>query len=179
MNYYGSKELAESFRTVRKNTLIIAEEIPEEKYSFRATPDTRSVAEMLAHVAASTNGAYELHAQQRIMTYVGFDFLAFTQRRTDAERTLQTKTQILTALRESGERWASWLEGLSENILAEVVTMAPQLTPPAKSRFELILSAKEHEMHHRAQLMLIERMLGIVPHLTRQREAMRAQMQPR
>jgi uncharacterized damage-inducible protein DinB len=33
---------------------------------------------------------------------------------------------------------------------------------------------KEHEMHHRGQLMLIERMLGIVPHLTRRREAMRA-----
>ena len=26
---------------------------------------------------------------------------------------------------------------------------------------------KEHEMHHRAQLMLIERMIGIMPHLTR------------
>ncbi|MGH9629396.1 MAG: hypothetical protein ACRD7E_13835, partial [Bryobacteraceae bacterium] len=35
-----------------------------------------------------------------------------------------------------------------------------------KSRLEDLLSAKEHEMHHRAQLMLIERMLGIVPHLT-------------
>jgi hypothetical protein len=30
-------------------------------------------------------------------------------------------------------------------------------------------------MHHRAQLMLIERMLGIVPHLTRQRQQRRAQ----
>jgi uncharacterized damage-inducible protein DinB len=32
----------------------------------------------------------------------------------------------------------------------------------------MIMSLKEHEMHHRAQLMLIERMIGIVPHLTRQ-----------
>jgi uncharacterized damage-inducible protein DinB len=32
----------------------------------------------------------------------------------------------------------------------------------------MLLSAKEHEMHHRAQLMVIERMLGITPHLTRQ-----------
>jgi hypothetical protein len=32
----------------------------------------------------------------------------------------------------------------------------------------MLLSPKEHEMHHRAQLMLIERMLGLVPHLTRQ-----------
>jgi uncharacterized damage-inducible protein DinB len=31
----------------------------------------------------------------------------------------------------------------------------------------MILSVKEHEMHHRGQLMLIERILGIVPHLTR------------
>ena len=39
-----------------------------------------------------------------------------------------------------------------------------------KSRFEQLLGAKEHEMHHRGQLMLIERTLGIVPHLTRQAE---------
>ena len=35
MTYYGAKDLADSFRTVRKNTLIIAEEIPEEKYGYR------------------------------------------------------------------------------------------------------------------------------------------------
>jgi uncharacterized damage-inducible protein DinB len=31
----------------------------------------------------------------------------------------------------------------------------------------MLLSVKEHEMHHRAQIMLIQRMLGIVPHATR------------
>ena len=40
MTYYGGKELAASFRTVRKNTLTIAQEIPEEKYSVRVAPDT-------------------------------------------------------------------------------------------------------------------------------------------
>ena len=43
MTYYGAKELADSFRLVRKNTLIIAEEIPEQKYSYRAAPDLHSV----------------------------------------------------------------------------------------------------------------------------------------
>ncbi len=38
MNYYGSKDMADSWRTVRKNTLQVAEDIPEEKYSFRAAP---------------------------------------------------------------------------------------------------------------------------------------------
>jgi uncharacterized damage-inducible protein DinB len=35
----------------------------------------------------------------------------------------------------------------------------------------MILSVKEHEMHHRGQLMLIERVIGIVPHLTRDMQA--------
>ena len=39
MIYYGAKELADSFRTVRKNTILVAEDIPEEKYSFAAAPD--------------------------------------------------------------------------------------------------------------------------------------------
>jgi len=37
----------------------------------------------------------------------------------------------------------------------------------------MLLGTKEHEMHHRGQLMVIERLIGIVPHLTRNRQAMR------
>ena len=39
-----------------------------------------------------------------------------------------------------------------------------------KTRLEHLMGAKEHEMHHRGQLMLIQRLIGITPHLTRQRE---------
>ena len=35
MTYYGGKDLASAFRTVRKNTIKIAEEVPEDKYDFR------------------------------------------------------------------------------------------------------------------------------------------------
>jgi hypothetical protein len=51
MNYYGAKDMAESFRTVRRNTVQVAEDIPEDKYSYRAAPDTMSVGEILAHLA--------------------------------------------------------------------------------------------------------------------------------
>src|SRR6516164_442063 len=77
MNLYGPKQLADSMRTVRKNTILIAEDIQEKDYGYRATPGSRS---------------------------------------------------------------------------------------------EMLLGTKEHEMHHRAQLMVIERLLGIVPHLTRNRK---------
>jgi uncharacterized damage-inducible protein DinB len=84
------------------------------------------------------------------------------------EQTTRDKSQIVAMLREDGERWAKWLESQSDEFLAERVQMPAVLGPGSKTRFEMLLGTKEHEMHHRAQLMVVERMLGIVPHLTRQ-----------
>jgi uncharacterized damage-inducible protein DinB len=166
MTYYGAKELAESFRTVRKNTIIIAEEIPEQHYGFRAAPETRTVAQTLVHIAAAQKMPEQIHAIERRTSMEGFDFPAMMRRVLAEEQTPRDKAQIIAMLREDGERWAKWLESQSDEFLAE------RVQSPAghgiKTRFEMLLGTKEHEMHHRAQLMLMERMLGIVPHLTRQ-----------
>jgi uncharacterized damage-inducible protein DinB len=167
LNYYGPKDLAESFRTVRKNTITIAQELPEEKYGFRPAPNTRSVAELLAHISLAHNFQYQIHAQERRTSLAGFDFPALMQRLGAEEKAQRSKAQTLEMLHSSGEKWAGWLEGLTESFLAERVEMPAGATPSSKSRFEMILSVKEHEMHHRGQLMLIERIVGIVPHLTR------------
>ena len=42
MHGYDGKNLARSFRTVRKNTIQIAEEIPEDRYGFRPAEGSRS-----------------------------------------------------------------------------------------------------------------------------------------
>ena len=173
MNYYGAKELAEGFRTVRKNTITIAQDIPEEKYSFTAAPGTRSVGELLAHIAVAHEFQLQIHAGERRFTLQGFDFPAIMQRMMAEEKAPRSKDQTLELLATSGAKWADWLEGLAEDFLGERVEMPAGMTPASKSRFEMILSVKEHEMHHRGQLMLIERMVGIVPHLTR---AMQARM---
>jgi len=167
LTYYGGPELAASFRTVRKNTLTIAQEIPEEKYGFRASPDTRSVAELLSHIALSYAFQYQVHAKEKRTTLAGFDFPALMQRLGAEEKTPRTKEQTIELLRANGETWATWMEGLPESFLAESVAMPPGANPASRTRFDMILSVKEHEMHHRGQLMLIERILGIVPHLTR------------
>ena len=171
MNYYGPMELAGSFRTVRKNTITIAQDLPEEKYGLRPTPNTRTVGELLAHIALSYNFQHQVHAQERRSSLVGFDFPSLMQRLGAEEKVLRSKDQTLEMLRSSGEKWAGWLEGLTESFLAERVEMPAGVVPTSKSRFEMILSVKEHEMHHRGQLMLIERMVGIVPHLTREMQA--------
>ncbi|MCX6551103.1 MAG: DinB family protein [Acidobacteria bacterium] len=175
MLYYGANELARSFRTVRSNTLIVATDIPEEKYAFRPTPESRSVAEILAHVAVVTRSSYQSYAVRKIATFVGIDFGAVMRERQAMEQQLVTKAQILDALRSGGEAWGGYLDGVTEGDLAHEFMFPEPLEPRSKSRFELILSVKEHEMHHRAQLMVIERLIGIVPHLTRERQERAAQ----
>jgi len=168
MNYYGAKDLADSSRTVRKNTLIIAEEIPEARYDFRAAPDTRTVAQLLTHIAVVQKIPEQIHAIERRTSLEGFDFPGLMRSIAAEEQTPRTKAQIIALLRDEGERWAKWLESQSDEFLAERIRFPSGMTPSTKTRFEMLLGAKEHEMHHRGQLMLIERMLGLVPHLTRQ-----------
>ena len=177
MNYYGAADLAASFRTVRKNTLIIAEEIAEQHYGFRATPETRTIAQTLVHIAMVTKLPEQFHAVERRTTFEGFDFPSFFRGLMAEEQASRSKAQILDLLRESGDRFARWLDGLSDDFLGERVSMAAGMTPASRTRFEMLLGVKEHEMHHRAQLMLLERLVGMVPHLTREMQARMAAMQ--
>ena len=167
MSQYGAKELADAFRTVRKNTIQIAQEIPEDKYGFQPAPGSRTVAQSLVHIAVSNRLAEQLHKLEKRADLNGFDFPAFFGAIAAEEQTPRTKGEIIALLSEGGERIGGWLEGLSDEFLLERVKMPTGMQPESKSRMEMIMGVKEHEMHHRGQLMLLQRMLGLTPHLTR------------
>ena len=170
MNCYGAKNLAESWRTVRKNTIKVAEDIPEDKYGFKAAPDTMSVAEMLVHLATGTHWAEQLHFVEKKDLVTIEDFGRFRTEAAASGAPLTSKAAIIDALTSRGEAFARGLESMTEAALGEQVAFGPPIPGPGKSRFEMLLGVKEHEMHHRGQLFLIERMLGVVPHLTRARQ---------
>jgi uncharacterized damage-inducible protein DinB len=175
MTYYGGKELAAAFRQVRENTIRIAEDIPENKYDFQATPETRSVAKTLGHIAQSTGWQTTIHGN-KIDDLKTVNFPELVARAVAEEAKPRSKAEIIAMLKAEGETFAAYLEGLEEPFLAEQVKQPAGIQPPTKSRFEMLLSAKEHEMHHRAQLMVLQRMIGIVPHITRR---MQERMQER
>jgi uncharacterized damage-inducible protein DinB len=176
MTYYGPKELTESFKTVRKNTIQVAEDIPEDKYSFKAAPDVRSVGEILTHIALAPTFQLEVQGK-KLKTMEGFNFMALFEKVSAEAAKPRTKAQIIELLRAEGEKFANFVSGLSDDFLGETITMPPGGVPPQRLRFDMIMAVKEHEMHHRAQLMLIERMLGITPHLTKQQQERMARMQ--
>ena len=169
MHGYDAKDLGHAMRTVRKNTIQIAEEIPEDKYGFRPAEGCRSVAETLAHIALSPRWQHKVHSSGLTeMTFELFSTHFGQSMKDEAELKTKPKAEILAALQKNGDEVATWMETLSGDVLAQQVTFPPATGQPPKTRFEMLLSMKEHEMHHRAQLMVVERMLGIVPHLTRQ-----------
>ena len=174
MTHYGAKELAASFRQVRGNTITIAEEIPEDKYDFRPAADCRTAAQTLVHIAYAPG--MQLHLQRnRIADLQTVNWMEIIQPIAAEESKRRTRAEIIALLKSKGDELASYLETLTDAFLAESVKMPAGAQPATTSRFEMLLSPKEHEMHHRAQLMVAQRMLGQTPHLTRQMQERMAQ----
>ena len=167
MQNYGASNLAASWRTVRKNTLQIAEEIPEEKYGMQVANETMTVAQMLSHMACATYWVEQAHHVHKLHEIDGAQFGAWFVEIGAQAAALTSKSAIIAALQEKGESYATKLEAMTPAELDEMVAVPGA----SKSRFEMMLGVKEHEMHHRAQLMQLQRVMGIVPHLTRARQA--------
>ena len=165
---YGATDLANSFRTVRNNTVQVAEDIPDDKYEFVAAPGVQSVADLFRHLIGSPMMQEDMHRERRLTTLKGYDFGAIHGRANAEGKKAGPKAAIIARLRSEGERLAKWMESLDDKFLSETFTDVTGQNP--RTRFEALLAIKEHEMHHRGQLMLIQRMIGVVPHLTRQRE---------
>lgn len=171
MTCYFGTDFGRAFRTVRMNTIQVAMDIPAEQWGFRATLESMSVHEILAHLAGYTTWQLKLHGEDK-KTFVTFeDFGGYIGASKAFEQACNTREAVLQALETEGEAFAAFLDGLSETDLAERVGFPAPLDPPSKTRFEMLMGAKEHEMHHRAQLMVCQRLIGVVPHLTRARQA--------
>ena len=150
-------------RAVRANTILMADDIPESKYDYRPTPASRSVAETLVHIAWLGTSDRILHEEEHLDALEGFDFPALLGKSEVEEKRRRSKAEILELLRSEGERHASWLEQRPEAFLAERVQLPGG---GSVSRFEMFLATKEHELHHRAQLTVIDRLIGVVPRFT-------------
>ena len=90
MNYYGAVQLAASFRTVRQNTIQIAEEIPEAQYGFCPAEGTRSITGTLAHIAVFPQFQLLLHAGEARSNFEGVDFMAMMKSLAEQEATART-----------------------------------------------------------------------------------------
>src|SRR5262245_62694013 len=113
MGDYGASNMADSFRTVRKNTVQIAEDIPEDKYGFRAAEGVMSVAEILAHLATSTHWATQLHFVEKKTSVTQEDFMRYMGEGKKLADALVTKPAIVDALKTGGDQFAAHMAGMT------------------------------------------------------------------
>jgi uncharacterized protein YndB with AHSA1/START domain/uncharacterized damage-inducible protein DinB len=160
---YGVRQLTDSMRAVRANTILMAGDIPESQYDYRPTPVSRSIGETLVHIAWLGAADRIMHEEEHLDTLEGFDFPALLRKSEAEEKRRRSKADILERLSTEGERHARWLEQLPEAFLAERVQLPGG---GSVSRFEMLVATKEHELQHRAQLTVIDRLIGVVPRST-------------
>ena len=168
MHLYGIRQLANGMRAVRADTLQIAADIPESQYHYRPTPESRSVAETLVHISWLWSFDRFVHEEAHLDSLESVDFGAVIGQSKVEEQRERSKAGILDLLRTEGDRWVQWVEQLPEALLSEQVRLPGG---GSMSRFEMLLATREHELHHKAQLTVVQRLLGVVPHSSRNRPA--------
>lgn len=95
MSLYGPKQLADSIRTVRKNTVLIAEDIQEDDYAFRPTPESRSVSEILTHILFFSRFDRALHEKDYVNTLGGFDLGKFLEESESEQKKRHSKSELV------------------------------------------------------------------------------------
>lgn len=153
--------LIESWKEVRSGLIDEVSQIPAEQFSFRATPDTRSVAEVLQHVVEAqrclsgeacrpdTNLRRQSFADH-IQEYAG-DVAGVTDKNGLLELLRSTMETSEATIRTCGD-------GLSESMR--------RFDGKEISKQEFLTFAVAHEMYHRGQLTVYQRLMSIEPVLT-------------
>src|ERR1700682_2578835 len=97
MSSYGGKELAGAFRTVRKNTIQVAEDIPEAQYGHVSAPECRSAGRRLRHIATATRIWEERH-KKGLTPLAGLDVFEMMDKFNAEEAKPRSKAEIVELL---------------------------------------------------------------------------------
>jgi uncharacterized damage-inducible protein DinB len=123
-----------------------AEKVPEELYSFRATPEVRSMAELFGHVADAMFAMCATAAGSK-------------PPRTGIEKAVTTKPALVAALKEGVSYCNSVYDGMTDQKGTETVPFYFGPTP----RVSVLYFVVTHTYEHYGNLVTYMRLKNIVP----------------
>lgn len=142
--------LVANYERSKGMTLAYIEAMPAEEFGFKPTPEIRSYAEQLLHLAQGTfgltangTGADRMYASQNL----------------EQDSTLQSKEEVKRIVNESFDYAISSIKAMDPSSLGEMVERGPF----SVSRLGWIQKADEHITHHRGQCAIYLRLKGIAP----------------
>lgn len=150
--------LAANLGQAGRKLVALAEEIPAEEYSWRPSPEVRSVSEVFMHVAV---GNFQLPASIGGGPPEGVEIPSAVwdlgRQRQEWEQEIVDKVSVVDLLRRSFAYAAEAIPSISD-LDAEVATWG---FPASKRDYLLILQGHAHE--HLGQMIAYARGLGITP----------------
>jgi uncharacterized damage-inducible protein DinB len=141
------------FRVVKDFVVRAAEKVPEDLYSFRATPEVRTMAQLFGHVADAFMSMCST-AQGEKPPRIGF------------EKSLTTKADLIKALNESAAYCDSVMEKMDDRRGAETVSFYFGPTP----RLSVLYFVTTHTYEHYGNLVTYMRLKNIVPPSSEQKK---------
>ena len=123
-----------------------AEKVPEDLYSFRATPEVRTMAQLFGHVADAMFGMCSTAAGAK-------------PPRTGIEKAVTAKAELVAALKEGVSYCNSVYDGMTDVKGTETVSFVFGPTP----RLSLLYFVVSHTYEHYGNLVTYMRLKNIVP----------------
>jgi len=123
-----------------------AEKVPEELYSFKPTPEVRSIAQLLGHIADSQFGMCAAAAGEK-------------PPQSNIEKTFNSKAQLSKAVTESNAYCDKVIAGMDDKKGMEIIQFFTGPTP----RLHVLTFNIAHSYEHYGNLVTYMRLKGIVP----------------
>lgn len=142
-----TSDIRRDYRSVRDYFVRAAEKMPADKYAFRPSPDVRTFAQQIAHVA---DDQYNLCAPARGATRDA----AYT----DIERRLSTKAELVPAIKDAFAYCDKVYDAATD-----VSSLAPPASTARSTRFSYLNWNLWHTWEHYGNVVVYLRMNGLVP----------------
>jgi uncharacterized damage-inducible protein DinB len=152
-----SSSLKRYYDSMKRNIIESAEKMPEANFDFKPTPDVRSFAEMLGHVA---DGQY--------MFCSGFNGEA-NPNKESVEKTKKTKAEIVEAVKAAFAYCDAAFGSMNDDTLKQTIKQGNR--DVAKANWVAITVA--HISEHYGNLVTYMRLKGIVPPSTERSQQQR------
>ena len=151
-----------SWKEVRSGVIDEAEQIPADKFSFQATPDMRSVAQLLQHIVQAQKMLVG-EACRSDSNLMRQSFTDQIKHYAPGVSEVSDKEGLLNLLRTSMDEAEQELLSASEELKNTMKRFDGKEMP----KLGFLSFSIAHEMYHRGQLTVYERLMNIEPVLTR------------
>ncbi|MBI1761491.1 MAG: DinB family protein [Acidobacteria bacterium] len=146
------RETESNWKRAKTWTLAYIDAMPAEAMSFKATPQVRSFAEQMLHLAFWNFGFVEVMGG-KASPY------GKKQETLESREDMKTKAALRKVVEESYDTVLTSLNGLDEAKLLEVVPFfSTKMT-----RLGALTAALDHQTHHRGQTTVYLRLKGVTP----------------